>query len=238
MLINRKIIVLHTIKHSESALVVQCYCNQDGKQSFYLKGKSLHNKFHRLAILDVIIYKKNISTMGLIKEISSNENLLDIRTSVYKSSIAIFMSEIVSKCFRETESDTQLFNFLCTSISLLEHTKLGVANFHIHFITNICKYLGFMPNNNYNPTTASIFCVETASFISKFDKTFNSISFTEDESLLLNELLNNKTSDIAELKCNGETRNKYAKKMISYISYHLGINIEIKSLDVLHEVFI
>ncbi len=237
MLYRRKIIILHTIKHSESALVVQCYCNEEGKQSLYLRGKANHNKFHRLGILDVIIYKKSTATMGAIKEISHAEPSIEIRSSIYKSTIAIFMSELISKCIRETETDTLLFNFLCASIGILEHTPENVSNYHIHFMTNLCKYLGFMPHNNYNPTTANIFHIESATFISKYGKTYNSDTLTEEESLLLNELINNKAENIASIKCNGATRNQYAKKMISYISYHLGINIEIKSLDVLHEVF-
>lgn len=212
MLYRRKIIVLHTIKHSETALIVQCYSNEDGRQSLYLKGKTHHSKFHRLGILDVVIYRKNISTMGAIKEISATEPLVSIRSSIYKTTIAIFVSELIGKCIKETETDKFLFDFLCTSIKLLEHINSGIANFPIHFMTNLCKYLGFMPNNNYNPTTTTIFDIQKGAFVSKFDKYNSSIAMNEDEPLLLNELINKRTENIEFIKCSGDMRNNFAKK--------------------------
>jgi hypothetical protein len=40
-----------------------------------------------------------------------------------------------------------------------------------------------------------------------------------------------------ELKLNGEMRLAYTKRMIEYISHHIENNIEIKSLDILHQIF-
>ena len=67
----------------------------------------------------------------------------------------------------------------------------------------------------------------------------------ERESELLHALMNTPSTNLGKLHCgarelqiNGELRLSYAKRMIEYISHHIGNNIEIKSLDILHQIFL
>ena len=57
----------------------------------------------------------------------------------------------------------QLYNFLVSSISVLEHLDAGTANFHIHFMTHLTKMMGFMPTDNYSDETP-LFDLESALF--------------------------------------------------------------------------
>jgi hypothetical protein len=56
--------------------------------------------------------------------------------------------------------------------------------------------------------------------------------------------MNTPSTNLETLKYNntpipvsGEIRLNFAKHIIEYLSFHLGNNIDIKSLDVLHQVF-
>lgn len=236
-----QIIVLNNIKHSDSGLVVQCYSELHGRLSLYLRGgnrnKSALAMLHHLAIVDIVTeapkFKSN-NSIANIKEISTAYPLLEIRTKVQKSAIAIFITELLIKIIKEVEPNIQLYNYLSSSIKLLEHIQDGSNNFHLYFLVHLSKILGFMPLNDYN-TNKPIFDVSTASFSSLKPK--NMPYFLEEESILLAHILNINATDIATIKCSGALRNSFSLQMTNYLCHHLGCNIEIKSLDVLHNVF-
>lgn len=242
---------MHTIKHGDSGMVVQCYSNRSGKQSVYFRGSAKragsYSHMHRLSVLDVVTYSNGATAMPTIREITPVYSLPNIRTDVYKNTIAIFISELLVKSIREIEPNEPLFEFLKASIGILENLGQGSANFHIHFMVHLSKMLGFKPLDNYSARTP-LFSIANACFTEAYlvfngqkciiDENRSNSHFRSGESELLHTILNTPSTDIACIKCNGETRLAFARQMITYISHHLGISIEIKSLDILHEVFI
>ena len=235
MLNKSQVILLHTIKHGENGIVLQCYSNDSGRKSLYFrvssKSKIITSNLHRLSILDVVTYS-NGTSMPSVREIEPVVRLDTIRTNIYKNTIAIFLSELLMRCVKESESNLHLYQFLVSSINILEHISEGYANFHIHFLVHFSKMMGFMPVSNYSELTP-YFDIETARFCA--NGTRNSFSRTESE--LLYKLLNTSAISCYTIQCNGELRLSFAKRMIQYLSHHLGINIDVKSLDVLHDIF-
>ncbi len=249
MLAKSQIIVLHTIKHGDTGIVVQCYSNTAGRTALYFRGssKKMNNAslLHKLNILDVVTYSNSSGTMPTIREIGMTYNLASLRSNIYKSTIAMFISEVLGKTVRESEANPHLYSFISSSIQILEHTEEGVANFHIHFLTHLCKMLGFMPTDNYTPSSP-VFDIATAKFIPvPFGPTpYGSQLMGDTESALLHALMNTPSTNLEKLYCgmqeiklSGQLRNSYAKRMIEYISHHIGNTMEIKSLDILHQIF-
>lgn len=249
MLAKSQIIVLHTIKHGDTGIVVQCYSSTAGRTALYFRGssKKMNNAslLHKLNILDVVTFSNTSGSMPTIREMGIPYNLSSLRSDIYKSTMAIFLSEILGKTVRESEANPHLYSFISSSIQILEHTDEGVANFHIHFLTHLCKMLGFMPTDNYS-SSAAVFDMATAKFIpAPFGAApYGSMLMSETESMLLHTLMNTPSTNLGKLYCgaqelqlNGQLRNSYAKRMIEYISHHIGNTIEIKSLDILHQIF-
>ena len=249
MLTKSQIIVLHTIKHGDTGIVVQCYSSTAGRCALYFRASSKNrvsaSLLHKLNILDVVTYSNGSQSMPTIKEISAPYRIAAIRSDICKSSIAIFISELLGRTVREEEANPHLYSFLSSSIQILEHIEHGVPNFHIHFITHLCKMLGFMPMDNYSSSTP-IFDMATAKFtFAPAGYVYGTQMLGPEESQLLHALLNTPSTNLEklfcgsqELKINGEARLAYTKRMIEYISHHIGNNIEIKSLDILHQIFI
>ncbi len=249
MISKSRIIVLHTIKHGDNGIVVQGYSNTNGRVALYFrvsaKNKISVSNLHRLNILDVVTYS-NGSSMPSIREMESVSRLGSIRTNIYKNTIAIFLSELIVKCIQETETNLQMFNFLSSSINILEHLESGYANFHIHFMVHLCKMMGFMPTDNYSSDmplfnlAQARFCEGERFYNGEYYEVRSEDSrscFTYAESALLHKLLNTRAMDCDTIKCTGELRLAFSRQMIRYLSHHLGMGIEVKSLDVLHEVF-
>lgn len=248
MLSKSQVIVLHTIKYGDNGIVLQCYSNTCGRQALFLrvsaKNKIIISNLHRLSILDVVTYHSG-SSMPTVKELEPVMRLDSIRTNIYKNTIAIFLSELLVKCIKESESNLRLYQFLVSSISILEHLEGTFANFHIHFLVHLSKMLGFMPVDNFSATN-TLFDIQSARFIAPGpaagyatagSAAVPSSCFSAVESELLHAILNTPAIESSGIRCNGELRLAFSKQMIRYLSAHLGINFDMKSLDVLHEVF-
>ncbi len=241
MLSKSQVIVLHTIKYGDNGIVLQCYSNTCGRVALFLrvsaKNKIIISNLHRLSILNVVTYC-NGSSMPTVKELEPVMRLDTIRTNIYKNTIAIFLSELLVKCIRESEANLQLYQFLVSSISILEHLEGAFANFHIHFLVHLSKMLGFMPVDNFS-ADKPLFDIYSARFVASGPECASGqgACFSPVESELLHAILNTPAIESSCLRCNGDLRLAFSKQMIRYLSVHLGLNFDMKSLDVLHEVF-
>lgn len=239
MLSKRSIIVLNVVKHSDRGVVIVCYSLEHGREALYFRGggraRQSFQMIHKLALLDCVVYSGRNGSMPTIKEIVSSHALPELRTNIYKGTMAMFMSELVMRCIREEEPNEKLFALISSSVKLLDAMEEGTANFHLYFIVSLCMALGYAPNS-LRVDAGEQFYIPYGRF-EKYSSMLPGMWFSPEESNLLEKLLRSRVNEIGEIKCGRDLRLSFAKKMVQYISYHLGAEIEIKSLDVLHEVF-
>ncbi|MDP3451485.1 MAG: DNA repair protein RecO [Bacteroidales bacterium] len=233
-------IVLHKIKHKESGLIVQGYTERGGRETLFLKSgaRSAKNgnlsQLHPLSIIEVSLSSSRYSEIPVIKEFFTAYNLSSIRGEVFKSAIAIFISELISKSVREQEKNMALYSFLHDSILTLESLKSGVSNFHPYFMVGFCKYIGYSPEIN-NIGDGFLFDIPTASYLS--GPLFADNSFPEESGKLLHAISGISAKELDSIKINGRQRYMFIRDMIRYLSYHTGHEIKTESLEVLREVF-
>ena len=140
MIYKLKAIVLHSIKYKENSSIVYLYTNGFGRQTYLInglrssKGKTKVNLFHSLFLLDIEAYHNPKSDIQRLKECQLTVPLQSIPFTLTKSSLALFISELLYKVIREEEPNTDLFDFLYHSIMMLDQLEDGVANFHLHFL--------------------------------------------------------------------------------------------------------
>lgn len=235
-----KTIVLHTFKYKESGIILQGYSNKGGKESFYIKSgkKSLKkhslSTLHPLNILESVTSSHNIGELKILKEFNSVHKLSSLRSSIPKAAIAIFISEVISKTIHEFEQNSDMFNFLEKSILELEQINKGANNFHLYFLLKYAALLGYMPEI---PTTTQgmLFDIPNAGYSQS--TTNRALMFPQKESELLWKLARSSIDNLQEISIPGQLRYKFIQEMIRYLSYHTGMQINIGSLNVLHEVF-
>jgi len=121
-----QIVVLHTVKYGESALVIRGYSDSGGRQSFFLrsvkgpKNCAAIQQLHPLSIIDARLSSFSKGEMKSISEFSAAYPLNGIRCQLQKSSMAIFMSELIYKTVREVEENRSLYKYITESILALE----------------------------------------------------------------------------------------------------------------------
>ena len=240
MLKKEQIIVFHTIKHSDKGLVINAYSNLYGKCAYYYyasKKSSLAAYLNPLTILDVVVFYRHTPGSGsglpLLKEINLTTRLDNIKTDLHKSSVAIFICELLNKSIREIEPNSDLFEYISNSIQLLNELDSGVENFHLYFIANLSRVLGYMPNNNYSANN-QYFNFTIGSFVEHFNE---KNCFDLHNSKLLNSIITTPISQLNNINCTGKKRSEFLQLMLNYIELHSQCELHLKSLAVLSEIF-
>lgn len=152
MIVKTKAIVIYAIKFQDTSLIVKCFTKENGIKSYLLKGilskkKSIKlNKaqFQLGSLLELVTKNSNNNNLNYINEASVYYQTPNTQTNVYKSSLILFMTEVLNSVLKEEEQNIPLYYFLENSfIQLNELEKFG--NFHIAFLLELSSYLGFYP---------------------------------------------------------------------------------------------
>ncbi|AYQ35798.1 DNA repair protein RecO [Runella sp. SP2] len=146
-------IALNFIRYRETSIIAKIYTEEFGIQSYIVNGvrsaKSKTNRialFQPLTLLDLVVYHKSKEqTIHRLSEIKCSLPFKSLPFDFVKSSIALFITELLVKTLREEETNNPLFEFLSESITYLEETTTGYENFHLQFLAKFAFFLGFGP---------------------------------------------------------------------------------------------
>jgi DNA repair protein RecO (recombination protein O) len=220
MLHKTKAIVLKSIKHGESGVIVQVYTEEFGRQSFIVhsvrKRKSNYSfaLFEPLSIISIDLYFKVTHDIHTVKEAKPCMVLHNLHSDVRKSSIAIFIGEILFRSLKEIEPNKDLFSFIFHAIQVLEMTEKGIEYFHLIFLFQFSKYLGIFPKNDEN-----------------------FLQLTSEKDLDFNSLVNSNFQNMEFMHIERPLRIELLQWLVNYYQKNLDGMGEIKSLHVLKEVF-
>ena len=70
-----------------------------------------------------------------------------MNTNIVKSTILIFLSEVLHHSIREEEKNELLFDFLESALIWLDNHD-EIANFHLILLLEVTKFLGFYPDDS------------------------------------------------------------------------------------------
>jgi DNA repair protein RecO (recombination protein O) len=240
MLYKTRGIVFNHIKYSETSLIVTIYTERYGRQAYIVNGvrgkqaRIKANMFQSLFLLNMEVYYKPNRDLQRAKEIQNVFIFTSMPYDLKKSTIAIFISEILYKTIQEQEPNQELFDYLFTSIQMLDIKDKGLSNFHIYFLINLSKYLGFFPSNNYSDTNC-YFDLKAGSFMQL--KPMHKSFLDKDLSVIFSKMLLFSDDQHADLKMEHKERTLLLEKIIEFYTLHNEGVKDIKSLNILKEVF-
>ena len=236
MQVKTKAIVISSLKYQEKSLIVKCFTLSDGLKSYFVRDAFSSRKanqkiayFQPLTILEIEAVHKNKGTLEHFKEIKIATPFQTIHSDVIKSTIVMFVSEILHHSIHEEEKNEQLFMFLETAMDWLDHHE-EVTNFHLILLLETTKYLGFYPDTS---EMDSAFFEMTEGVFSPFHAIS---SLTEHQTQLFKKLIGLRFDNDQKIFHVTE-RQILLQILIDYYSFHLDGFKRPKSLDVLKEVF-
>ena len=236
---NSKGFVVKSIKNGETSMIVSCYLEDIGLESFIVKGVygTKNNKFTKahffpLNFISIDYSVSKTGRLGYIKEVKPLKLYKSLHSNVEKSTVIIFLSEILNSIFKEEgEENKNLFNFLDRSLNWYDSQE-SCNNFHIKFLIELTRHIGFYPN--ISSEEDKFFNLESGSS-SSIKPISKSIDF--DDYYLFKQLLGMKFEDLNYMEINKNSRLRLLNHIIDYYSLHLQMFKSPKSIDILSEVF-
>ena len=236
MQVKTRAIVISSLKFQEKSLIVKCFTLSDGLKSYFVRDAFSSRKsnqkiayFQPLTILEIDAIHKNKGTLENFKELKIAQPFHTIHSNVFKSTIVMFVAEILHHSIHEEEKNEPLFTFLETALNWLDNHN-EIANFHLILMVEISKYFGFYPD----VSESDLKYFELNEGIFTHFQGINCLS--EHETNLFKKLIvlkfdnNQKTFHVIE-------RQLLLKILIDYYTIHLDGFRKPRSLEVLKEVF-
>lgn len=234
-------VVLHTLKYGDSSMVVYLLTDTGGRRSYMVQGVRSHNgRGSKLALFQPMFpvefegLESSRQQMHRFKEVQGGFVLQSLPFDVRKSTMALFMAEVLYRLVREYDEPNQaLFDFVWNCVGALDSMDEGVANFHLWFLANLSRFLGFARATTTRPAIGSI---SERDFIPKLGR--STFSFmTQECTRILRDMMECDVRCLAEIGLNRTQRVEFLNAVLVYFGYHLDAISAVQSVRILREVF-
>lgn len=212
-------VVFRFTRYSESSIIVTIFTELFGLQAYIVNGvrsKSAKSKmalYQPLTLLDLVVYHRENAAIMRIKEVKCLYPYRRLAVDIRKSSIALFLHEVLNKAVREESHAQELCSFIIDSLIQLDQLPEPVENYHLIFLLQLSRYLGFEPQHLREVTGSEI--------------------LSEEEDVLLNKLIT--TKSVAG-NISYQARTRLLEVLVRFYSSHIENFGELRSIAVLREV--
>jgi DNA repair protein RecO (recombination protein O) len=236
MLVSTRAIILHNVKYADKKVISKMYTQDYGLISLNINvGNTTKSKIKPAIIfplsqLEIELSLKENKEVHPLIEAKPFYIYQSLNQDFSKLCIAQFINEVLYKCLKEQQANKELFEFITQAFQWLDLRTENYNNFHIYFLFELTKYLGFKPINN-KTLINKYFDVREG----KFSPSLMSfpLGFDEHQSNLFHLLFNLSLSNLEIVtKSNRET---ILECLIAYYKMHLPGIHELKSYSILQE---
>lgn len=221
-------IVFNFIKFRESSVIARIYTEKYGLKNYLInnvrsfKPRYPVSLFQPLTQLDMVVYNKPGAEINRIAEIKCMNPYHSIPFDVMKSTVCLFLTEVLYKILREEEANQELFDFLVDSFNYYDEAETQHANFHLQFLVKLTSYLGINP-------------IDVNEIIREIKSAGSSYLISESEKKQFDQLILYPYQRPVDIDNQG--RRKMLTLILLFYQHHFDPITEIKSLRILREVF-
>ncbi|TRZ45853.1 DNA repair protein RecO [Robertkochia solimangrovi] len=237
MLVKTNAIVLSVIKYGESSLIARLLTENYGLRSYMLKGVRSPGKkkirpgyFQPFTQLEVVASHKDKGSLETLREVRLAHHYQSLQTDIVKSSLVMFLAEVVQYGVQETDDDPDLYDFIIRAADWLDENE-DMASFHIVFMLHLTRFLGFYPD--FSNEGAPVFDLVEGELV---ENTLNP-SASGDLLDILSSLMEAGFENMSSVRMNRGQRVRMLNMLVEYYQIHLHGFRKPKSLDILQSVF-
>lgn len=208
-------ILLSVTKVGDKSLVLHTLSPEWGRRSFItgVSRKAPMALFMPLSLLEAEVIENSKSELWRLSEVCASVPLNGIRGDVRKNTMTLFLSEVLLRTLKDGSREEGLFEWCRSSILTLEAMESDFSNYHLRFLLEFAGALGFSPSvEDLMP-----FCGEHLEVVRQL------VSCSAAESMLI--------------PMSGAQRNAVASLLLDYLGYHIDSPLQIRSLQVLRELY-
>ena len=239
MIIDDEILIFHALRYSDDQLIVEGLARNYGRVSFVVRishaprAKVRHVIFQPMAVLEVQWEEK--PRAKLMRPIAArvSQPWSSLHTSPIKAAITLFLAEFLLQVCRHEQSGELFFDYLLHSLTWLDTAEEGFANFHLLFLMRLAQFLGIAPNTS--DTGLPFFDLMAAEFVSRAPA--HAYYICGDEARAFEQLLRMNFSTMHLFQLTRTQRNRILELILTYYRLHIPSLPELKSWEVLREIF-
>lgn len=240
MLTKSKAIVLRNLKYGDQKLIVDLYTEACGRVTSAIKisatpkGKMKKQLFQPLTVLNIEMDYRQNSQMQKLTDVQIAVPWTMLHIDPVKMTVGMFLAEVMCHVTRSEQQDLPLFQFITTSLQWLDMAECGVANFHIAFLVRMTRFLGFMPSGD-DYAHGMMFDMRTGEFVAlaPLHKDFLNAA----EASRMHDILRINYQNMHLFRMSRSERQKCLDVILDYYRLHAPSFPEIKSLQVMREIF-
>jgi DNA repair protein RecO (recombination protein O) len=232
-------IVLHVIDYSEASIIAKVYTETKGLQSFLVNGvrkekaRYAHNLFQPLSLIEVVAYFKKPGGLHRISDVSASPQLHHLPYDTAKTTMAIFLAEILYRSIKEEETNPELFKFIDHAVQILDLQTETTNLFHLNFMLQLSRYLGFYPSGRYSKETP-FFDLQEGTF--QETKPMHPYYLNSVLSEKFDMLLAYSLEDSGNIRFSSVERKQLLDALVGYYELHHTQGMRIRSHEILAEV--
>ena len=145
-----EVLVLNKRDIRETSIIVDFYSKEFGKFSGLLKGirtepEKFASNLEPFSLNEVIFYRKTHSNIHLVSQADKLNNFTQIRSSIEKTTHAVFMIELISSIMQPEDKNEEIFELALVSLKELE-TNYNPAKIATIFKIKMLNLSGFKPH--------------------------------------------------------------------------------------------
>lgn len=233
-------IVLHVMKYSDKNSIAHIYSDTRGRMALLLPQGATRASRMRNAMflpLSIVEFEARIIAgreLYSFKDCRCMVPLAGIYADPAKNAIAMFISELLSRCIQESERNNPLFDYITASVRLLDALDRGIANFHICFLYHLGPFLGIQPDTaTYHD--GYWFDMENGVFTPSHP--MHSHVLAPREATVMKLLSRMTFANLHLFRFNRTQRNEILDIALNYYQLHNSTIGAMKSPDVLRQIF-
>lgn len=240
MLHKTKGVVLGSINYNDKYILVQIYTEAFGRVTYMVsKTKSKNTKvpkalFASLFVLELEVDHQASRDIQRIREARAIRQLYTISNDLKKTSMVFFLSEFLTRVLKDANDSKLVYYFLDQSIFILEETDNSIANYHLVFMLKLTRFLGFHPNlEEYSRN--KFFDMINGDFV--VVPPLHKHYLGKEESYTMSLFARITYDNMHHFKFSRNDRTNIINRILEYYRLHLYDFPELKSLEVLHQLF-
>jgi DNA repair protein RecO (recombination protein O) len=229
-------IVLKTTNYSESSVIVQVLTDKFGMQSYLINGvkkpkaKVKMNMLQSLHLLDMVVYHKANTNIQRVSEVRQTPVFKSIPYDIIKTSIVIFLNEVLYKSIRQQSADENLFDYIFNAIAWFDEAEEINPNFHLSFLLKLTRFLGFSPNAKRR-NDQLYFDLQEGEFVSRVPIHANYLQLEDALGFVI--LFETSLEKISEIKMSNNQRRFLLDKILVFYTLHTSSFGEVQSHKIL-----
>ena len=239
MLVKTTGIILRSLKYGETSLIMDIYSRDFGLNSYIIggvrnkKSKTQAGLCQIMSLVEIVAYHKNTKSLFRIKEISSAHLYQRIPFDIMRSSVGMFMTEIIKNTIKEDGGNASLFDFLYDWFLFLDQSSMSINNIHLLFLLELSVHIGIQPRDNFSINNR-YFDLAAGQFISKTPEHHHFLDL--DQSEMLYDLMMQERDFVHELTITTRQRRILLDKLIVFYKLHVDTIKELHTYAILNEI--